>query len=146
MGKSKEKKQMKFKYKGSTAEASWRRVGNRIKICLLLAGYLVGTLYYKIRRIVNPAADRRDIEKFFGKKNDNWPRLLPECNGVSLSTVRDFLNERNGGYQPYEQTNVAPRDSPLARRITGFGWVKPGDVDARAGRRHQTRHRANHNL
>ena len=68
MGKSKAKKQMKFKYKGSTAEASWRRVGNRIKICLLLAGYLVGTLYYKIRRIVNPAADRRDIEKYFRKK------------------------------------------------------------------------------
>ena len=65
MGKSKEKKQMKFKYKGSTAEASWRRVGNKIKI---LVGYLVGTLYYKIRRIVNPAADRRDIEKYFGKK------------------------------------------------------------------------------
>jgi hypothetical protein len=56
---------MKFQYKGSTAEASWRRVGNRIKICLLLVGYLAGTIYYALRRIINPAADRRDIEKYF---------------------------------------------------------------------------------
>jgi hypothetical protein len=32
------------------------------------AAYLAGTLYYKIPHIVSPAADRRDIEKYFGKK------------------------------------------------------------------------------
>jgi hypothetical protein len=31
-------------------------------------GHLAGTIYYAVRHIVNPAADRRDIEKYFGKK------------------------------------------------------------------------------
>jgi hypothetical protein len=59
---------MKFEYKGSRAEADWRRFGNKIKLFLFVIGYCGAWLYYKIRRIVNPGADRKDIEKYFGKK------------------------------------------------------------------------------